>query len=111
MTASTKSMTLFFWNILVLPSGEEIFVGLRERPETIPPFLPADDSDELLPFILHNSDAIESFDKETGIGHTKTAVRYVLIGQPNDPTGIIQFSVSQLMREQQAQWKYPFAEI
>lgn len=45
-------MTLLYWNILILPSEQEIFVGLRQRPEVIPPFKPPQDGDELLPFTL-----------------------------------------------------------
>ena len=43
--AANTVMTLYNWNILILPSGEEIFVGLRQQPETVPPFKPADEEE------------------------------------------------------------------
>lgn len=102
-------MTLFHWNILILPGGQEIFVGLRRRPETVPPFKPADD-DEVLPFLLRNSSPIRDFDRSRGIAYTESGRRYVVIGQPSDPTGMIRLSVSQMMSADDIQWKYAFAE-
>ena len=104
-----KVMTLFHWNILVLPGDEEIFVGLRQRPETVPPFKPVDE-DEPLPFTLRNSSPIKSFDRQRGIGFTESGRRYVLIGEPSDPTGIIRLSVSQMMPADKICWKYDFAD-
>lgn len=103
-------MTLFNWNILVLPGEEEIFVGLRQRPETVPPFKPAEEDDELLPFTLRNSSPIKDFDEKRGIGFTESGRRYVVIGQPSDPTGIIRLSVNQMMPPEDIQWKYDFIE-
>jgi hypothetical protein len=103
-------MTLYHWNILVLPDEQEIFVGLRQRPETVPPFKPADDEDELLPFTLRNSSPIREFDQSRGIGFTESGRRYVVIGQPSDPTGMIRLSVSQMMPATDIQWKYSFAD-
>lgn len=108
-TANTV-MTLFHWNILVLPSNEEIFVGLRHRPETVPPFLPPEEDDELLPFTLRNSSPITSFDKAKGVGFTESGRRYVVIGQPSDPTGMIRLSVNQMMQPEDIRWKYEFAD-
>ena len=107
-TAANSVMTLFHWNILMLPSGEEIFVGLRHRPDTMPPFLPPEDDDSLLPFTLRNSSPITEFDKDRGVGFTASGRRYVVIGQPSDPTGMIRLSVSHMMSEDDIQWKYPF---
>lgn len=103
-------MTLYHWNILVLPSNQEIFVGLRQRPETVPPFKPADDDNELLPFTLRNSSPIQEFDVSRGIGFTESGRRYVVIGQPSDPTGMIRMSVSQMMPAEDIHWKFSFAE-
>ncbi len=103
-------MTLYHWNILVLPSEQEIFVGLRQRPETVPPFKAAEDDDELLPFTLRNSSPIQEFDPARGIGFTESGRRYVVIGQPSDPTGMIRMSVSQMMPAKDIQWKFSFAE-
>lgn len=109
MQSATDSMvTLFDWNILVLPTDEEIFVGLREKPATVPPFLPPD-GDNPLPFILTNSSPIDHFDANTGVGFTESGSRYVVIGQPSDPTGMIQFSVKQMLPAEHIRWKYDFA--
>lgn len=108
--AQEKVMTLFHWNILVLPGDEEIFVGLRHRPETVPPFKPAEDGDELLPFTLRNSSPIKDFDLSRGIGFTESGRRYVVIGQPSDPTGMIRLSVNQMMAPEAIRWKYDFIE-
>lgn len=108
-TANTV-MTLYNWNVLVLPSGQEIFVGLRQRPETVPPFKPTDEEDELLPFTLRNSSPIKEFNQARGIGYTESGRRYVVIGQPSDPTGFIRLSVNQMMPAEQIQWKYPFID-
>lgn len=94
----------------MLPTGQEIFVGLRERPATVPPFLPPDDGDETLPFVLSNSAAIKAFDENTGVGHTESGERYVVIGQPSDPTGMIRFSVSQMLPASDIRWKYDFSQ-
>lgn len=102
-------MTLYHWNILVLPSEQEIFVGLRQRPETVPPFKPVD-NDELLPFTLRNSSPIKKFDQARGIGFTESGRRYVVIGQPSDPTGMIRLSVSQMMPAEDIRWKFSFAD-
>jgi len=109
-SATVSVMTLFHWNILILPSKEEIFVGLRHRPETIPPFKPADDDDELLPFTLRNSSPIKDFDKPRGVGFTRSGRRYVVIGQPSDPTGMIRLSVNQMMAADEIRWKYDFVD-
>jgi len=101
-------MTLFHWNILVLPSEEEIFVGLRQRPEVVPPFKPPEAGDELLPFTLRNSSPIETFDKNRGIGFTKSGRRYVVIGKPSDPTGMIRRSVENMLEAEIIRWKYEF---
>jgi hypothetical protein len=103
-------MTLFHWNILILPSDEEIFVGLRQRPETVPPFKPAEEEDELLPFTLRNSSPITDFDHKRGIGFTESGRRYVVIGQPSDPTGMIRLSVNQMMPPEDIRWKYDFID-
>ncbi|SFK51923.1 hypothetical protein [Methylophaga sulfidovorans] len=108
--AANTVMTLYHWNILILPSGEEIFVGLRQRPETVPPFKPADEEDELLPFTLRNSSPITEFKQTQGIGYTESGRRYVVIGQPSDPTGLIRLSVTQMMPTEQINWKYPFSD-
>lgn len=108
--AANSVMTLYHWNVLVLPTGQEIFVGLRQRPETIPPFKPADDEDELLPFTLRNSSPIKEFNKSQGLGYTESGRRYVVLGQPADPTGIIRLSVSQMMPPEQIRWKYEFTD-
>lgn len=108
--ASEKSMTLFHWNILVLPSDEEIFVGLRHRPETVPPFKPPEDDDELLPFTLRNSSPIKDFDPSRGVGFTASGRRYVVIGQASDPTGMIRLSVNQMMAAEDIRWKFEFAD-
>lgn len=112
MQNSTLSVTtLYEWNILVLPTEEEIFVGLvRQEPETLPPFLQPGDGDELLPFMLTNSSAIKEFDKQRGVGFTTSGERYVVVGQPSDPTGMIRMSVSQMMTADDIRWKYDFAE-
>jgi hypothetical protein len=109
-TATESVMTLFHWNILILPGDEEIFVGLRHRPETVPPFKPADDDDELLPFTLRNSTPIKNFDKQRGVGFTESGRRYVVIGQPSDPTGMIRLSVNQMMPADEIRWKYDFVD-
>lgn len=103
-------MTLFHWNILVLPSDEEIFVGLRQRPETVPPFKPPEAQDELLPFTLRNSSPIKEFDKTRGVGFTESGRRYVVIGQPCDPTGMIRLSINQMMPPEDIRWKYDFID-
>jgi hypothetical protein len=109
-TNAESVMTLYHWNILILPSDEEIFVGLRQRPETVPPFKPAETDDELLPFTLRNSSPIKEFDKNSGVGFTESGRRYVVIGQPSDPTGMIRFSVEQMMASNNIRWKYDFME-
>ncbi len=103
-------MTLLHWNILILPSETEIFVGLRQRPETVPPFLPPDDADALQPFVLHNSSEIAEFNAQTGVGFDKDGKRYVVLGNPNDPTNMIRFSVSQMLPADDIRWKYAFME-
>ena len=111
MQNTTKSVyTLFNWNILVLPSDEEIFVGLCNRPETVPPFAPPDAADDLLPFILQNSSAIKDVDDKTGVGFDSNGSRYVLLGKASDPTGMIRFSVGQMMKPDEIRWKYEFLE-
>lgn len=107
--SQNPTMTLFHWNILILPGDKEIFVGLRHRPETVPPFKPADD-DEVLPFLLRNSSPIKTFERRRGIGFTESGRRYVVIGEPSDPTGMIRLSVSQMMSAENIHWKYEFAE-
>ena len=112
MTDSTKPVTtLSYWNVLILPTGEEIFVGLRQRPESMVPEVSHDGDDQLLPFALHNSDPIESIDTSNGFGLTRSGQTYMLIGDPSDPHGMIRFSVSQMMRNDDIQWKYDFADI
>lgn len=101
-------MTLLYWNILILPSEQEIFVGLRQRPEVIPPFKPPQDGDELLPFTLRNSSPITEFNEKRGVGFTQSGRRYVVIGKPSDPTGMIQFSVEKMMPAADIRWKYDF---
>ena len=107
---SNPVMTLSYWNILILPTGEEIFVGLRQRPEALIPENSHDSDDQLLPFTLHNSDPIQEFDANTGFGKTDTGQSYVLIGEPSDLHGMIHFSVSQMMRAEDIQWKYDFTD-
>lgn len=102
-------MTLYHWNILILPSDEEIFVGLRQRPEVIPPFKPPEDGDELLPFTLRNSSPIKEFDEHCGVGFTQSGRRYVVIGKASDPTGMIRFSVENMMAPNAIRWKYEFS--
>ena len=109
-SAADTVMTLYHWNILILPSGEEIFVGLRQRPETVPPFKPVDEEDELLPFTLRNSSPITEFNPARGIGYTESGRRYVVIGSASDPTGMIRLSVDQMMPAEQINWKYPFSD-
>lgn len=111
MNQSTNAViTLFHWNILILPSDREMFVGLRERPEVIPPFAPPEDADQIQPFILHNSSEITEFDDKTSVGFDKDGKRYVLIGPASDPTNMIRFSISQMMPADDIRWKYAFAE-
>lgn len=107
-TTSNTVMTLYHWNILILPSDEEIFVGLRQRPEVVPPFKPPEGGDELLPFTLRNSSPINEFDDKRGVGFTQSGRRYVVIGKPSDPTGMIRFSVEKMMPVEAIRWKYPF---
>ncbi|EEF78577.1 hypothetical protein [Methylophaga thiooxydans] len=102
-------MTLYHWNILILPSDEEIFVGLRQRPEVVPPFKPLEDGDELLPFTLRNSSPIKEFDEHRGVGFTQSGRRYVVIGKASDPTGMIRFSVENMMAPNAIRWKYEFS--
>ena len=108
--ARERTITLFNWNILILPDEQEIFVGLRQRPEVVPPFLPPEDSDEILPFTLQNSSAIKDFDENRQVGFDANGTRYVMIGQPGDPTGMIQLSVQQMMKPEDIHWKYAFSE-
>ena len=108
--ASEKAITLFNWNILILPSDTEIFVGLRQRPETLPPFLPPEGSDTVQPFLLHNSSEIKAFNDQNGVGFDSDGKRYVILGNPNDPTNVIRFSISQMMPADDIRWKYDFAE-
>ena len=111
MNNTAKSVyTLFNWNILILPTDEEIFVGLCNRPETVPPFAPLDAADDLLPFILQNSSAISEFNDKTGVGFDSDGSRYVLIGKASDPTGMIRFSVWQMMKPDEIRWKYEFID-
>lgn len=107
---ANTAITLHQWNILILPTEEEIFVGLRHRPETIPPFQPPAEDDEILPFMLNNSNPITEFDNKTGIGYTDNGTRYVVLGKPSDPTGFIRNSVAQMMQEKSINWKYDFLE-
>lgn len=108
---SAKSFhTLFNWNILILPTDEEIFVGLASRPETVPPFAPPDAADDLLPFILQNSSAIKEFNDKTGVGFDSDGSRYVVLGKPSDPTNMIRFSVGQMMKADEIRWKYDFID-
>lgn len=106
--ASEIAITLFNWNILILPSDIEIFVGLRHRPETIPPFLPAEGSDTIQPFVLHNSSEIKEFNEQSGVGFDSNGKRYVILGNPNDPTNVIRFSITQMMPADDIRWKYDF---
>ncbi|WP_438971033.1 hypothetical protein [Methylophaga sp.] len=110
MNAQETVMTLYHWNILTLPSEEEIFVGLRQRPEVVPPFKPQEEGDELMPFTLRNSSPIKEFNKTRGVGYTQSGRRYVVIGQPSDPTGMIRLSVSQMMSVEDIQWKFDFID-
>lgn len=111
MKNTAKSVyTLFNWNILILPSDVEIFVGLCNRPATVPPFAPPDSADDLLPFILQNSSAIEEFNDKTGVGFDSDGSRYVLLGKASDPTGMIRFSVRQMMSAEAIRWKYDFID-
>ena len=111
MQNTTKSVyTLFNWNILILPTDEEIFVGLCSRPETVPPFAPPDAADDLLPFILQNSSSITEFNDKTGVGFDKDGSRYVVLGKPSDPTNMIRFSVWQMMKQDEIRWKYEFID-
>lgn len=109
-TASNQAITLFNWNILVLPSDVEIFVGLRQRPETVPPFAPPENADTLQPFMLHNSSEITEYNRQTGVGFDQDGKRYVLLGKPGDPTNMLRFSVSQMMPAEDIHWKYAFSE-
>ena len=108
--ARERTITLFNWNILILPGEQEIFVGLRHRPEVVPPFLPPEDSDEILPFTLQNSSVIKDFDENRQVGFDDDGTRYVMIGQPGDPTGMIQLSIQQMMKPEDIHWKYAFSE-
>lgn len=111
MTDSANPVnTLSYWNVLILPTGEEIFVGLRQTPENLVTDSSNDQGDDLLPFSLHNSDPIETLDTESGFGKTRTGQSYVLIGGPSDPHGMIRFSVSQMMRPEDIHWKFEFAD-
>lgn len=111
MNNTAKSVqTLFNWNILILPTEEEIFVGLCNRPETVPPFAPPDAADDLLPFILQNSSAIHEFNDKIGVGFDSDGSRYVVLGKPSDPTGMIRFSVGQMMKPDEIRWKYDFID-
>lgn len=111
MNFSSKSVqTLFNWNILILPTDEEIFVGLGNRPDTVPPFAPPAASDDLLPFILQNSSVITEFNDKTGVGFDSDGSRYVVLGKPADPTGMIRFSISQMMPKHSIRWKYAFID-
>lgn len=111
MTQSAAAVfTLFHWNILVLPTEEEIFVGLRKRPETVPPFLPPENNDEILPYTLQNSSAITEFNPQNGVGFDRDGRRYIVIGPASDPTGMIRFSVSQMLQAKHIRWKYDFGE-
>lgn len=111
MNNTAKSVyTLFNWNILILPTDEEIFVGLCNRPETVPPFAPPGAADDLLPFILQNSSAITEFNDQTGVGFDSDGSRYVLLGKASDPTGMIRFSVGQMMQPEEIRWKYEFID-
>lgn len=103
------AMTLYNWNILRLPDDREIFVGLCQRPEVVPPFAPPQQADELLDFTLHNSDPIDRFDLHSGVGFTLSGNRYVLLGPPSDPSGLIRFSVGEMMQPDDIRWKYDFA--
>lgn len=105
-----SAITLYHWNILILPDEREIFVGLRQRPETVPPFLPPENQDELLPFQLQNSSAISQFDEHSRVGFDVDGTRYVVIGNPDDPSGMIRFSVNQMMKADEIRWKYQFQE-
>ncbi|MCB2425446.1 hypothetical protein [Methylophaga pinxianii] len=104
------SITLYHWNILILLDEREIFVGLRQRPETVPPFSPPKNQDELLPFQLQNSSAISKFDEYSRVGFDVDGTRYVVIGNPGDPTGLIRMSVSQMMKAEEIRWKYDFID-
>ncbi len=108
--ASETAITLFHWNILILPSDIEIFVGLWHRPETIPPFLPPEDADSLQPFVLHNSSEIKAFNDQSGVVFDSDGKRYVLLGNPDDPTNMIRFSITQMMPADDIRWKYDFAD-
>jgi len=109
-SAADTVITLFHWNILTLPSGEEIFVGLRHRPETMPPFALPKNDDELMPFTLRNSSPIECFNQKQGVGYTRSGRRYVVIGKPSDPAGIIQMSINKALPAETINWKYAFGE-
>lgn len=111
MNNTAKSVyTLFNWYILILPSDEEIFVGLCNRSATVPPFAPPDAADDLLPFILQNSSAIKEFNDKTGVGFDSDGSRYVVLGKASDPTGMIRFSVGQMMQADEIRWKYDFID-
>lgn len=109
--ASKSVQTLFNWNILILPTGKEIFVGLCNRPDVIPPFAPPTASDDLLPFLLQNSSVITEFNVKTGVGFDSDGSRYVVLGKPSEPTGMIRFSISQMMKAQDIHWKYAFIDL
>jgi hypothetical protein len=63
-----------------------------------------------LPFILQNSSAISEFNDKTGVGFDSDGSRYVLIGKASDPTGMIRFSVGQMMKPDEIRWKYEFID-
>lgn len=73
-------------------------MGLCNRTETLPPFSLPNAADNLLTFILQNSSAIQEFNDSTGVEFDSNGSRYVVLGKPSDPTGMIRFSVSQMMQ-------------
>tara|TARA_R110001599_G_scaffold57476_1_gene157939 strand:+ start:522 stop:851 length:330 start_codon:yes stop_codon:yes gene_type:complete len=89
-----NEIILFHWNILEMPDGKAIFVGLRYRGERDIPSLIADSKDLLLNYSFRFSTPIKEFDEQLGHGITYSGRVYQCIGKPSDPQHLIRNTIN-----------------
>ena len=112
MSEIAKSpITLLNWNIVDFESGAAIFVGLRRTPPNYVMQHLAEEGWFRLDCSFRNSSAIVDFDPSTGIGHTQSGRRYVLVGKPSDTTGLIRKSVETIFKDDKYRYRFDFDDV
>lgn len=101
--SSTAEITLFHWNILELSDDLAIFVGLRQKSESVNLYFPYNCS-------FRSSTSIESFDINTGIGVTQSGRVYICTGKPSDPNKLIRLMVRLNYEGLRYQYRYKFTK-